>query len=179
MGIDLGWLFLVMGLLIGGAVVPVALAVLWEKQTRAGAISGAVVGLCAGLTAWLGEAKAYYGEITLSSTGQDYPTLAGNLAALATGAIVTISVSLLFPDKVPFTWEVTRSINVAAGHRSAELSSNHNDDLNTVQEEEKQMRADVEQEEEPRKLRSALKLAIYASFIITFVMGTCQRYSLQ
>jgi len=169
-GIDLGWLFLVMGLLIGGAVIPVALTVIWEKQTRAGAISGALVGLCAGLAAWLAEAKSYYGEITLYSTGQEYPTLAGNLAALATGAIVTISVSLLFPAKEKFTWEVTRAINASAGRR-IDSDNNHNADLDTVREEEKQMREVALEEEEPRKLRSALKLAIYGSFTITFVMG--------
>ncbi len=50
-GIDLGWLFLVMGLLIGGAVVPTALAITWKKQSRNGAVAGAVCGLIAGLTA--------------------------------------------------------------------------------------------------------------------------------
>ena len=49
----------------------------WSKQSRAGAISGAIGGLLAGLTAWLAEAQVYYGEITLASTGANYPTLAG------------------------------------------------------------------------------------------------------
>lgn len=108
-GIDLGWLFLVMGLLIGGAVFPVAFSICWKKQTRAGAISGALLGLVAGLSAWLAEAKVYYGEITLESTGANYPTLAGNLAAIMTGLIVTTVVSLRKPDD--FDWDITRAIN--------------------------------------------------------------------
>jgi len=108
-GIDLGWLFLVMGLLIGGAVFPVAFSICWKKQTRAGAVSGAIVGLIAGLSAWLAEAKVYYGEITLESTGGNYPTLAGNLAAILTGLIVTTVVSLCKPDD--FDWAITRAIN--------------------------------------------------------------------
>ncbi|KAI9796522.1 MAG: hypothetical protein M1835_003856 [Candelina submexicana] len=35
-GIDLGWLFLFMGLLIGGAVFPAAFAITWKGQTRKG-----------------------------------------------------------------------------------------------------------------------------------------------
>lgn len=108
-GIDLGWLFLVMGLLIGGAVFPAAFAITWKKQSKIGAISGAISGLIAGLIAWLVEAKVYYGELTVSSTGMEYPTLAGNLAAILTGLIVTVVLSLIWPED--FDWEVTRSIN--------------------------------------------------------------------
>lgn len=110
-GIDLGWLFLVMGLLIGGAVFPAAFAITWKRQTKAGAISGAIGGLCAGLIAWLVEAKVYYGELSITSTGMEYPTLAGNLAAIMTGLILSVVVSLFRPDN--FDWEVTRSINAS------------------------------------------------------------------
>lgn len=41
-GIDLGWLFLVMGLLIGGAVFPAALTITWKKQSKYGAVAGAL-----------------------------------------------------------------------------------------------------------------------------------------
>src|SRR5271154_6932388 len=47
-GIDLGWLFLVMGLVIGGAVFPAAFAITWTGQTRAGAVCGCLTGLAAG-----------------------------------------------------------------------------------------------------------------------------------
>lgn len=108
-GIDLGWLFLVMGLLIGGAVFPTAFAITWRRQSRAGAVAGAVCGLIAGLIAWLAEAKVYYGEITLDSTGSNYATLAGNLAAILTGLIVSVVVSFIKPDN--FDWSTTRAIN--------------------------------------------------------------------
>lgn len=109
-GIDLGWLFLVMGLLIGGAVFPTAFSITWRKQSRAGAIAGAVTGLIAGVAAWLAEAKSYYGVLTVSTTGMEYPTLAGNLAAILTGLIVTVVVSLIKPDD--FDWAVTRAIGM-------------------------------------------------------------------
>ena len=108
-GIDLGWLFLTMGLLIGGAVFPAAFAITWAGQSTAGAISGCLVGLIAGLTAWLVTAYQYFGEITIASTGEEYSTLAGNLAAILTGLIVTVVVSLIKPQN--FDWAITRAIN--------------------------------------------------------------------
>ena len=193
-GISLGWLFLVMGLIIGGAVFPAAFAITWKKQTKWGAISGALSGLVAGLIGWLVEAKVYYGELTVASTGMEYPTLAGNLAAILTGLIVTVCVSLVKPDD--FDWEITRSINAenrdivgkpaetATGATTpavdekaiekAELpddgNPNNNSDLPTVQDEEKEMQTDLQLEEEPSKLRGAFRLACIASFVLTFIM---------
>jgi hypothetical protein len=116
-GIDLGWLFLVMGLIIGGAVFPAAFTVTWKKQSKAGAISGCLCGLAAGLIAWLVEAQVYYGELTIASTGASYPTLAGNMAAVLTGLLVTVVVSYIKPDN--FDWDLTRGINAVGGSGTA------------------------------------------------------------
>lgn len=108
-GVDLGWLFLVMGLLIGGAVFPAAFAITWTGQSTAGAIAGPIAGLCAGIIAWLVTAQRYFGELTIASTGHEYSTLAGNMAAIFTGLIVTVVVSLVKPQN--FDWAITRGIN--------------------------------------------------------------------
>ncbi|KAJ7468088.1 solute symporter family transporter [Mycena latifolia] len=165
-GIDLGWLFLVMGLLIGGAVFPVAFAITWKGQTSAGAISGAMGGLGAGLVAWLLTARVHYGEITVATTGLEYPTLAGNLAAILTGLILTVAVSWLNP--ADFDWEVTRAINASQGGSMAS-----HDEIST--DDEKKMHAttvhvDAVDEEEPSKLRRAFRLAWIASALLTFIM---------
>lgn len=195
-GIDLGWLFLVMGLLIGGAVFPAAFAVTWRKQSKAGAISGAVVGLIAGIAAWLSEAKVHYGVLTVETTGMEYPTLAGNLAAILTGLILTVVVSLIKPDD--FDWAVTRAIGtdetgvppssensseptLAPGEESEEKKANKaheplhsaaapRRDSEIIRDEEKQAASDAAIEEEPSKLRSAFKLACVASFVLCFLM---------
>ncbi|KAK7546734.1 solute symporter family transporter [Phyllosticta citricarpa] len=122
-GINLGWLYLVMGLLIGGGVFPAAFAITWRGQTRIGCISGAVIGFAAGIIAWLATAKNYYGELTLHTTGLQYPTLAGNLAAIMTGLIVTVVVSLAFPEPQLFDWEITRAINNAGDSNSPDSST--------------------------------------------------------
>lgn len=198
-GIDLGWLFLVMGLLIGGAVFPAAFAITWKRQTKAGAITGAVGGLFAGLIAWLVEAKVYYGELTVSTTGMEYPTLAGNLAAIMTGLILSVVVSLIKPDD--FDWETTRGINaltIETLHGSSpqgekgslgtpptdspptdsekKLQTNAPgdpavfDELPTIQREKSEELVDRTAESNPRALRSAFKLACIASFVLTFIM---------
>jgi Na+/proline symporter len=188
-GIDLGWLFLVMGLLIGGAVFPVAFAITWKKQTKAGAIAGALTGLAAGITAWLVEAKVHYGELTVKTTGMEYPTLAGNLAAIMTGLIVSVVVSLIKPDD--FDWEITRAINAESALEGVTPNDSKSSsqptltdglaeeekktpfdapELPTVRDEERQQSVDVAMEENPTKLRSAFKLACVAAFVLPFIM---------
>lgn len=173
-GIDLGWLFLTMGLLIGGAVFPAAFAITWKGQTRAGAISGAVIGLAAGLIAWLTTAYHYYGALTVATTGLEYPTLAGNLAAVMTGLIVSVTVSLIKPAH--FDWDTTRLINAVPAVSTPTSNSIEDEDfakkedLPTVQSEEKEQDEDSAAAEEPSKLRGAFKLACIASFVLTFLM---------
>lgn len=179
-GIDLGWLFLVMGQLIGGAVFPAAFAITWRGQTKAGAISGAVTGLCAGLTAWLVTAQRYYGNLSVSTTGMEYPTLAGNLAAIIVGLVVTVAVSLAKPE--PFDWDTTRLINAPTSpvttpsSGSIEKEEKEKDtpsvdsNLPTVRNEGQEMREDDLAVEEPKKLRRAFKVACIASFLLTFSM---------
>lgn len=180
-GIDLGWLFLTMGLLIGGAVFPAAFAITWKGQTRAGAISGAVTGLAAGLIAWLTTAYHYYGTLSIATTGLEYPTLAGNLAAVMTGLIVSVAVSLIKP--APFDWDTTRMINAVTAVSTPTSNSIQDEDMTqkgedlskkeelpTVRDEEKEEFEDIAAMEEPSKLRSAFQLACIASFVLTFLM---------
>ena len=175
-GIDLGWLFLVMGLLIGGAVFPVAFAITWRGQTKHGAVSGAVVGLGAGLFAWLITAHQYYGSLSVSTTGMEYPTLAGNLAAITTGLVVSVSVSIAKPE--PFDWDITRLINtpLSSGAETPSDASPNKQSPNSIsaitmaRDEGNEKFEDEIAAEDPSKLRRAFKVACIASFLLTFSM---------
>ncbi|GAB1725542.1 hypothetical protein NU195Hw_g6419t1 [Hortaea werneckii] len=206
-GIDLGWLFLVMGLLIGGAVFPAAFSITWAGQSRAGAIAGCICGLAAGIIAWLVTAQQYFGEITVSSTGREYATLAGNLAAIMTGLIVTVTVSLFKPQN--FDWSITRDINArqpktiiseneASGPKEAAEESKtaarlpmstpkavedqgkegteasielpSKEDTRTSLPTDEDVKADVDLEEHPTKLKRAFVTACVAAFVLTFIM---------
>ncbi|KAI7286304.1 solute symporter family transporter [Hortaea werneckii] len=188
-GIDLGWLFLVMGLLIGGAVFPAAFSIIWAGQSRAGAIAGCICGLAAGIIAWLVTAQQYFGEITVSSTGREYATLAGNLAAIMTGLIVTVVVSLFRPQN--FDWSITREINakhletavsdqetpgsqdaVEDGKEGPEASIElpSKEDTRAQQPTDGDMKVDADLEEHPAKLKRAFVTACVAAFVLTFIM---------
>ncbi|EOA89160.1 hypothetical protein ACJQWK_09588 [Exserohilum turcicum] len=187
--IDLGWLFLVMGLLIGGAVFPVAFAITWRKQSKLAAISGCLSGLAAGLTAWLATAKTQYSTISVETTGKSYPTLAGNLAAVMTGLIVTTTITLIKPDD--FDWEVTRAINAEVTHGitheqpstpepsdagtvekkgDQEATSHSPVPATTVPELPPHLAPALEENDDPSTLRRAFKLACISAFLLTFIL---------
>ena len=49
----------IMGVLIGSAVIPIALCLMWKKTNKWGAIAGAVLGQWCGLVAWVIFAKVW------------------------------------------------------------------------------------------------------------------------
>lgn len=53
LGLSLGWVYLFMGIVIGSAVVPVAMVLTWAKASATGAIAGAVLGQIFAIIAWL------------------------------------------------------------------------------------------------------------------------------
>lgn len=127
---------------------PVAATLMWKKQSKWGAIAGALGGFVCGIAAWLGVAKSYYGYINLDSTGGDYPMLAGNLVSLFGGAIFSIAVSLVKPDDYDFVsiYEI-KKLDDPRDHAGF-----------------------PEEELDPAKLKPALRLAVIASIVLTVVL---------
>ena len=61
-----------MGVVLGSAVVPIALAVSWKEANKWGCVAGAVSGFCAGIIAWLVTTSALNGgviNVTVSDPG--------------------------------------------------------------------------------------------------------------
>jgi Na+/proline symporter len=52
-GVSMGWLYTFMGVVLGSAVVPIALCVTWSKANKWGCIAGSIAGFAAGIIAWL------------------------------------------------------------------------------------------------------------------------------
>jgi urea-proton symporter len=106
----MGWLYLFMGVVLGSAVVPIALCITWSKANKWGCIGGSIAGLVAGLIAWLvTTATLNDGVIDVVTTGGDFEMLAGNLASIGVGGIVATVCSYIWPED--FDWESTRAIN--------------------------------------------------------------------
>ncbi|TKA83061.1 hypothetical protein B0A55_00925 [Friedmanniomyces simplex] len=183
-GVDLGWLFLVMGLIIGGAVFPAAFTLCWKGQTRIGAVAGCIGGLAAGVTAWLVQAHVQYGELTIASTGASYPTLAGNMAAVLTGLLLSFCISIVKPDS--FDFAITRTINSASpvstpnSEPSVESSDDKEkhpedqeptiDELPTQRAEDQEMMEDAEVLRDPKGLQRTFYLALILSCTLSFIM---------
>ena len=102
-GISLQYVYLAMGVLIGSAVAPISLAILWKNTNRYAATSAAIIGLGCGVTVWLGYAFTASGEITLASTSDMFALLAGNLASILTSLAITVVGSLFRPENFNFS----------------------------------------------------------------------------
>ncbi len=97
MGLSLGFVYLAMGILIGSAVVPIALTILWSKTNKVAATAGAVVGLIIAVSTWAITAASlpqYGGVVDLASLGDNYSMLFGNVAGIISGGIIAIIGSL-------------------------------------------------------------------------------------
>ena len=53
-------------------------------------------------------AKIAYGEISIDTTGMNPPLLTGNIVSEGMSWIILITLSLLFPDKQKFDWELLK-----------------------------------------------------------------------
>ena len=103
LGVGLQYVYLMMGVLIGSAVAPISLSILWGRTNRYAATLAAILGLVIGVGVWLGTASATHGGvISIASTGSSESFLAGNVASIMTGLLVTIIGSLVFPERFDF-----------------------------------------------------------------------------
>ncbi|CAO3607472.1 unnamed protein product [Cunninghamella blakesleeana] len=109
-GINLGYLYTLMGVLISSAVVPLTLTLLWSKQNKLAAIVSPIFGFVAAVITWLTTTYGLYGEITVATTSQNLPMMAGNLVALFSPIPCTLILSFLNPDNYDF--ETTKNIQL-------------------------------------------------------------------
>ncbi|KIJ64934.1 hypothetical protein HYDPIDRAFT_89896 [Hydnomerulius pinastri MD-312] len=173
-GFSLNWLFLFIGTVTTGAVGPVVLTVLWRKQTKLAAISGALGGLSVGVICWLVVAKMHFGALTVETTGQMYSMLAGNLGSFCSGPIISIIVTLIKPD-TSFDWSQTRNINPrgrllvqeakVTGSPMTETSSGHSDTAKRLSDQ-----VDLLHIEDYATLEKSFRVAVAAAVIMSFTI---------
>ena len=106
MGLSLGFVYLAMGILIGSAVVPIALTILWKRTNRVAATGGAIIGLLISTSTWVIVAASlpeYGGVVDLASLGNNYSMLFANVAGIISGGLIAIIGSLA--AKSTFDWK--------------------------------------------------------------------------
>jgi SSS family transporter len=102
--LSLGWVYLMMGIFIGSAVIPVALVLTWGKANAEGAIGGAVTGLLLGIISWIVACHIEFdGVINVDNLGGNYPMLTGNLFAILSSGAVHIGWSMVAPQNFDFS----------------------------------------------------------------------------
>ncbi|RAL00455.1 sodium:solute symporter family protein [Aspergillus ibericus CBS 121593] len=163
-GIGMGYLYLLMGVIISSAVFPGAMSLIWKHQNWIAAAASPPLGLAVSLIAWLVTAKKEYGILTVTTTGANYPMLAGNVAALLSPVIFSPILTLIFGSQ-NYDYESMRAIRrvddtdvAAAAHVDLELIPG---EINT--------QTAAQEEEEMRKLNRA---ALY-SRTLTIAMVFC------
>jgi hypothetical protein len=128
-GVTLGFVYLFMGIAIGGAVAPIYCCVNWDKASAAGAIAGSIagtrcqtqpphgmshsftLGTVSGIITWITTARVLGGTInvaTLQGSGalNNFPMLFGNIASLTVSAVVCVVISLRKPQN--YDWDTTQ-----------------------------------------------------------------------
>lgn len=178
-GISMGWLYDFMGVVLGSAVVPIALCVTWRRANKWGCIGGACLGFCCGLIAWLVTTATLNSKmINVTTSGGNYEMLAGNLASIGVGAIVSVVSSLIWPDD--FNFDITRAINTPSQtdttekERSSEDLDEKKRDPSDVSAEpivsSEAAAAEEERELDPVALGKAYRLAARSSVALTLIM---------
>ena len=77
-GLNLGWVYLFMGVIIGSAIAPLWNMMTWKRASGTGAVIAAWVGLILAVIGWLVAANVQSGEITVNSLGTNEVMLSGN-----------------------------------------------------------------------------------------------------
>lgn len=90
---------------------PTVFTILWRKQSKAAAVVSPLLGMATGLAVWLATAKAFYGTITVASTGGMLPCVYGTAASALSPALYSVVITVLKPAN--FDWRDYRKEKLA------------------------------------------------------------------
>lgn len=166
-GISMGYLYLMMGVIISGAVLPASLTLLWGRQSWAAATFSPPLALCCSLIAWLVTAKSQGGNLSVDSTGSNYPMLAGNVVALLSPMIFIPILSFMpgLKSPEPYDW---LSMKLIRKGDDSDLAAAAHMDLELVPGESRQ--SNHEERIEQHKLQRAAKIARTLTVVLTLAL---------
>lgn len=104
LGLNLGWVYLFMGIVIGSAVIPLWNLMTWDQASGKGAVYAAWGGFVLAVTGWLIAAGAQGGSISIDTLGTNEVMLSGNLIAICSSGIIHYVYSkFIDPQNFDFT----------------------------------------------------------------------------
>ena len=155
MGLSLGFVYLAMGILIGSAVIPIALTIIWNRTTRAGAVTGALVGVCLSLTTWTSVAASESGGvIDIASLGGAFPMLYGNVVAILSSGLICIVISLAQNKK--YDWK--------------ELDQHMSLVTDDMEQHEITASENAKREQDEEQLKKAFKFSVRGGGLLTLIV---------
>ncbi|KAJ6781649.1 hypothetical protein PWT90_01399 [Aphanocladium album] len=124
--VDLGWTLYMLGVLTCPGIFPTIFTILWKRQSKAAAILSPLLGMGTGIGVWLGTAAAFYGEVSVDSTGQTLPCVYGTVASAFSPCLFSVVITLVKPAN--FKWADFRNERLAfatsaSGDSDEELKS--------------------------------------------------------
>jgi urea-proton symporter len=88
LGLNLGWVYLFMGIVIGSAVLPLWNLMTWTKASGTGAVIAAWAGFFLAIIGWIIGAQVQSGEISVATLGTNEVMLSGNLIAIISSGFI-------------------------------------------------------------------------------------------
>lgn len=107
-GFNVDWLIKAIGIFVDSAIIPMACTILWRKQSRLAVVAAPLISSAAAITAWLLTAYTHYGTVTIATTSETFPLVAGNMTSLCGPIIVTPLLTYLRPED--FDWDVLKRL---------------------------------------------------------------------
>lgn len=108
-GISMGYLYELMGVIIGGAVLPSALTLLSKRQNWYAATFTPPIATALAIMSWLVCTKLKYNVLTVDTTFMDDPMLTGNVVALCSPFVIIPVLTLVFKPQ-NFDWRILKTI---------------------------------------------------------------------
>jgi len=102
-GINLGWVYNFMGIVIGSAVVPLWYCLTWKHANASGAIAGAWIGQVLAIIVWLVVAQIDQGEINVTTLGTLNCQMGGCITAIVSSGLIHTLWSLASPQN--YDWK--------------------------------------------------------------------------
>ncbi|KAK8195238.1 putative sodium/proline symporter [Phyllosticta capitalensis] len=113
-GFSVNYLITSIGIFVDSAIIPMACTIMWKKQSLLAVIVAPLASTCAAAAAWFLTAHKYYGAVTITSTSQPIPLVAGNMMSICGPAILTPLLTYVFGAD-DFDWAKFKEIKSDVG----------------------------------------------------------------
>lgn len=168
-GISMGYLYELMGVIIGGAVLPSALTLLSTKQNALAAKFTPPIATALAIMSWLVCTKSKFGSISVDTTFEDDAMLTGNIVALLS-PLILIPIFTLIGKPQNFNWSVLKTRIERVDEEEELLAAEHKtvdeEQLHPVKSMVSQAASELaaikadEYTEEQKKLAKSFKIAV-------------------